>query len=159
MGNKLESVRNNLEQAKDRHADSLEMAREDAEEMKEIRSIISEIPRDIDSDLLEQIETVSDASTQEGTDHMESEVHGVLDEGTDIASDVQEEGDEQSELSEQAAGSFESVSDTRFGGSGAEGAERAHETADNFREASADAKESVEQAQRQYEELLSEVQG
>lgn len=159
MGNKLENVRRNLEQAQDQHAKSLEMAREDAEEMKEIRSIISEIPKDIDSDLLEQIDAVSDSSTQEGTDHMEGEVRNALDEGSDTAAEVQEEGDEQSELSEQAADSFESISDTRFGGRGAEGADRAHETAESFREASAEAQESIQQTENEYEQLLSEVQG
>ena len=40
MGNKLESVRTDLEKVEDIHQDSLEMAQEDAEVMRDIRDIL-----------------------------------------------------------------------------------------------------------------------
>lgn len=159
MGSKLEKAGRDVEQVQELHQKSLEMGQEDAEEMKEIRSILSEIPRDIDSDLLEKIDEVADSSTQEGTDHMASEVHGVLEEGSELAGEVTEESNEQAELSDSAAESFEQVSDTRFGGKGAEGSEQARETAESFRDVSEQARQSVEQTEQEYEQLLSEVQG
>lgn len=159
MGNKLESVRNNLEQARETHSRSLDMAQEDASEMKEIRSMLSEIPRDIDSDLLDEIDSVSEASTDEGVSHMETDVHNVLDEGTEVAQEVSETSEEQEGLSREAAESFDNVSDTRFGRSGAEGAEMANEMADSFSDTTQDAQESISEAEKNYEQLLQEVQG
>lgn len=159
MGNKLEKVKTDLEQAKDTHSRSLEMAQEDAAEMKEIRSMISEIPRDIDSDLLDQIEHVSEQSTNEGVQHMESDVHSVLEEGTRIAEGVSDESLEQQQLSDEAADSFSNISDTRFGGSGAEGADRAREASEAFGETAEEAADSAEQAESSYEDLLLEVEG
>lgn len=159
MGQKLENVRRNLEGAKDQHAESIEKAREDADEMKDIRSMISEIPDDIDTDLIEQVEAVSESATQEGTSHMETEVHGILEKGSEMAGEVIEESDTQSELSEQAAGAFENISDTRFGRSAADAASRAHDTAEQFSEASDEANDSITDAEREYEELLREVEG
>lgn len=159
MGNKLENVRRNLEGAKDMHAESLEKAREDADEMRDIRSMISEIPDDIDSDLIAQVEQVSESATSEGTSHMETEVHGILEKGSDMAEEVIDESDTQADLSEQAAGSFESISDTRFGSRAADAASRAHDTAEQFNEASGEANESIRDTESTYEELLREVEG
>lgn len=159
MGSKLESVRNNLEQAKDTQNRSLEMAQEDAGEMKEIRSLLSEIPRDIDSDLLEEVDSVSEASTNEGVAHMETDVHGVVDEGAEVAGEVSDVSREQEGLSRETEESFHNISDTRFGGRGMEGAERAGETAEAFSETDEEAQESVEETEENYEQLLREVQG
>lgn len=159
MGNKLESVRQNLEQAKETQNRSLEMAQEDVGEMKEIRSLLSEIPRDIDSDLLAEVDSVSEASTDEGVNHMETDVHGVVDEGAETASEVSEISQEQEGLSRETEDSFHSVSDTRFGSRGLEGAERAAETADAFSETNEAAQESVEETEENYERMLQEVQG
>ena len=159
MGNKLETVKGNLEQAKDTHSRSLEMAQEDAQEMKDIRSMISEIPRDIDSDLLDEIDAVSEASTNEGVQHMESDVHSVLEEGTRIAEGVANESREQQQLSDEAADSFSNISDTRFGKRGAEGADRAREMSESFGETAEQADDSVAQSENRYENFLREVQG
>lgn len=159
MGNKLENVRRNLESAKEMHAESLEKAREDADEMRDIRSMISEIPDDIDSDLIAQVEHVSEAATNEGKNHMETEVRGILEKGSEAADAAMDEGDTQAELSEQAAGTLEHISDTRFGAQAADAASRAHDTAEQFGEASREAGESVRDAENAYEALLREVEG
>lgn len=159
MGNKLESVRTDLEKVEDIHQDSLEMAQEDAEEMRDIRDILREIPQDIDSDLLERVEDVSDQSTQEGVDDMETNVHGRLEEGHELADETSEVSSEQQELSEDTAGGLENVSDTRFSGGAADAASEAHDTGEQFEEVNDQAQESVENTDAEYEKFLSEVQG
>lgn len=158
-GQKLEKARATLESARETQNNSLEMAQEDASEMKDIRSMLGEVPRDIDTDLLENIDKVAEDSTEEGVNHMETEVHGVLEEGSKSAEGVADESREQQELSNEASETFNKISDTRFAGSSAESAETARERAEEFSDTAEMADESIETSQNQYEQLLQEVEG
>lgn len=159
MGNKLESIKRDLEKTKEVQAETIEKAQEDADEMRYIREHLREIPRDIDSSLLEQVELVEQASTREGVQHMKSEVGAILQDGRELAGQVRREGLEQEKKCEQTAEQFSDLRNSSFGESGGEAAELSREAAGEFRDTVTEAEQSDKQTESSYEQLLREVEG
>ncbi|MDO5132067.1 MAG: hypothetical protein Q4D81_03670 [Eubacteriales bacterium] len=159
MGSKLEAVKEQVEQAKENHYEALEMGQRDVEDISNIKSILEGIPSDVDDDILEAASDVHDTSISEATSDMESSVKQSLDAGSDIADEASGEAQEQQELSEDSARSFEQISgSSEFGGSAEGAADRAHESAESFGETSDEAMESIEEAEEEFFDQLSEIQ-
>ena len=81
MGSIFEKVKKNVEQAEQLEWRGLERAEQDAAEIREIKSIIGGMERDVDEDILQSIEAIKEAAKNEASDHMRGEVHNTLEEG------------------------------------------------------------------------------
>lgn len=158
MGSKLESVKERVNEAKEGHQEAIELGQRDAEDIANVKSILEGIPTDVDDDIVEAVSDVHDTSISEASSDMEGNVKQSLDSASDIASDASEEAQEQQGLSEQAASSFEQVSGSSEFGSSADGAaDLAHQSAEEFSEASDEAMESVDLAEQEYAQQMAEI--
>ena len=103
MGNRLEKVNRNVEQADQIQEQGLEEGRKDGREISEIKGILDSMDMDVDEDIVNTIRETREASKSEAAAHMDSEVHGTLEQGYQHANEAIQEGTEQSEKSRQAA--------------------------------------------------------
>ena len=92
---------------------------------------------------------------------MDSEVHGQLEEGYDVANEAINEGTEQGEKSRQAAADFSSLSDvSEFGSSTAESsAANAENIAEQFDEHVENAEQGIEDSEDRFSELEDDILG
>ena len=101
MGSRLEKVRQNVENASRIEQKGVEQGERDASEVREIKSIIEGMDRDVDDDIVEAMEATREAAKSEGADHMRTETHRTLESGYQVAQDAIQEGNDQ-------AGTFDS---------------------------------------------------
>ncbi len=161
MGNILENVRKNVEKADELEKKGLEQGEKDASEVKEIKSTIEGMDKGVDDDIIAAMESTKEAAKSEGAGHMESVVHGMLDEGYNAGNEAISEGTDQAGRSEQAAQTFESIAGmSEFGRSSAEAASnKAEEMASAFQESAETAKEGIDRTEDRYKNLLDEIRG
>ena len=81
MGSRLEKVRQNVENASRIEQKGVEQGERDASEVREIKSIIEGMDRDVDDDIVEAMEATREAAKSEGADHMRTETHRTLESG------------------------------------------------------------------------------
>lgn len=130
-------------------------------EVREIKSIIEGMDTDVDEDIVEAMDATREAAKSEGIEHMDSEVHGQLEEGYDVANEAINEGTEQGEKSRQAAADFSSLSDvSEFGSSTAESsAANAENIAEQFDEHVENAEQGIEDSEDRFSELEDDILG
>lgn len=158
MGSKLESVNEKVKEVKEGHQEAIELGRRDAEDIANVKSILEGIPTDVDDDIVDAVSEVHDTSISEATSDMESNVKQSMDNASNVAFDASEEAQEQQGLSEQAATNFEQVSgSSEFGSSADRAADLSHQSAESFAEASDEAMESVDLAEQEYAQQMSEI--
>ena len=138
--------------------EAIELGRRDAEDIANVKSILEGIPTDVDDDIVDAVSEVHDTSISEATSDMESNVKQSMDNASNVAFDASEEAQEQQGLSEQAATNFEQVSgSSEFGSSADRAADLSHQSAESFAEASDEAMESVDLAEQEYAQQMSEI--
>lgn len=161
MGSKLENVKKNVEKASEMEARGLEQGEKDSSEVKEIKSIIDGMDKEVDDEIVAGMEATKEAAKGEGAQHMESVVHGMLDEGYQVGGEAISEGTDQAGRSRQASADFKSVSGTsEFGRSTAESnAQQAENMATQFENLSDTAQQGIESTEDRYKNLLDEIRG
>ena len=161
MGSRVEKVEQNVEKATEMEYRGLEQAEKDASEVREIISIIEGMNNDVDEDIVEAMEATREAAKSEGIEHMDSEVHGQLEEGYDVANEAINEGTEQGEKSRQAAADFSSLREvSEFGSSTAESsAANAENIAEQFDEYVENAEQGIEDSEDLFAEIKNNLLG
>ena len=161
MGNRLEKVNRNVEKADQIQEQGLEEGRKDGREISEIKGILDSMDMDVDEDIVNTIRETREASKSEAAAHMDSEVHGTLEQGYQHANEAIQEGTEQSEKSRQAAQEFSRVSGVSEFGRGT--AEQASSNAENlgaqFEQAADTAQSNMDQAEQEFSRLRDEILG
>ena len=161
MGSRVEKVGQNVEKASEMEQQGLEQGEKDASEIREIKSIIEGMDKDVDEDILEAMDATREAAKSEGIDHMDSEVHGQLEQGYEVGEDAINEGSEQAEKSRQAATDFTSAGGvSEFGSSTAESsATGAEDIAEQFDEHVENAQQGIEDSEDRFKELEDDILG
>lgn len=161
MGSRLESNREQVEKASEIENKGLENAEKDAQEISEFAQVIEGMDKDVDEDILEAMEETENAARSEGAEHMESEVHGEIEDGYEIANDAISEANEQTAKSNEIASEFSSLSDiTEFGSSTAEvSAENAENIGEQFNENAETAQEQMDDTEDRYQNFLEDIVG
>lgn len=159
MGSRLESIRDKVEQAKEGHFEAKELGERNVEDITNVKGILDGLPRDVDEDLVSAISDIHDSAINEATSDMEDEVRSALDFAGDIASDADEEAQDQKEKSEEARGAFDEIfTGSEFGSSAREGIDTAGDLIEGFEESSEEARESIEDAEEEFRKQLAEIQ-
>ena len=160
MGKKLEQNKQKVEQAKQTEMSGLEKAEKDAGEIREVKSILENAPREVDDDIQAALESTRASAVNEGSNHMQSEVHGELEKGYTEAQNASQEGQAESQKSRQAAEALRSAgSASEFGRSAAnEGAGLAEQNAQGFEQNAEQAMKDMEEAEGNFNRLLQEIQ-
>lgn len=161
MGSRVEKVGQNVERAAEVERQGIEQGEKDASEIREIKSILDGMDKDVDEDIVEAMDATREAAKGEGIDHMNSEVHGTLEEGYEVANEAINEGSEQAAKSRQAAADFSSISGvSEFGSGTAEsssaGAESIAEQFDGHVET---AQQGIEDSEDRFKELEDDILG
>ncbi len=161
MGSRLENNKKKVEDAREIENRGLEAGEKDAEEIREIKSILDGAETDVDEDIIEAIAATREAAKSEGASHMQSEVHSILDEGYATANEAISEGADQAAKSQQSAEMFRSVSGTsEFGRNSAESsASSAENLATQFENQVEEAQKGMEEAEKRHQSLLDEILG
>lgn len=161
MGSRLEKVRQNVEKASRIEQKGVEQGERDASEVREIKSIIEGMDRDVDDDIVEAMEATREAAKSEGADHMKAEAHRTLESGYEVANDAINEGTDQAGRSRKAAADFSSLRGvSEFGSKTAESsASRAENAAGEFEKNAEQAKQEMSDAEDRYNHLLEEIIG
>ncbi|MCI8736644.1 MAG: hypothetical protein HFI11_06630 [Lachnospiraceae bacterium] len=161
MGSRLEKVRQNVENASRIEQKGVEQGERDASEVREIKSIIEGMDRDVDDDIVEAMEATREAAKSEGADHMRTETHRTLESGYQVAQDAIQEGNDQAGRSRRAAADFSSVRGvSEFGSGTAESsAAKAENIADQFEGHAEQAKQEMEDTEDRYRNLLEDIMG
>lgn len=161
MGSRVEKVGRTVEQASQLEQRGIEQGEQDASEVREIKSIIEGMDRDVDEDIVQAMEATREAAKGEGADHMRTETHSMLEEGYDVANEAISEGTEQSGKSRQAAADFSSLTGvSEFGSSTAKASSaNAENIAEQFDQHVEDAHKGMEDAEDRYNELLDDILG
>lgn len=157
MGSIFEKVKKNVEQAEQLEWRGLERAEQDAAEIREIKSIIGGMERDVDEDILQSIEAIKEAAKNEASDHMRGEVHNTLEEGYRVADEAIKEGAQQREKSRRAASNFSSISSrSEYGRSTAESAsQKAEDFSRQFEQQEKEARNNMETTEKEFNRMLS----
>lgn len=161
MGSKVEKVRQNVEKASQMEQKGVEQGEKDASEVREIKSIIEGMDRNVDDDIIEAMEATREAAKNEGANHMRTETHRMLESGYEIANDAIGEGTEQAEKSHRAAADFSSVRGvSEFGRSTAESSSsKAENIANQFEGHVEQAKQEMSATEDRYNHLLEDILG
>ena len=161
MGSKIENVGQNVESASQIEQRGLEESERDASEIREIKSVIEGMDRGVDEDILEAMDATREAAKSEGADHMRTEVHGILEEGYDVANEAISEGTDQAARSRQAAADFASLGGiSEFGRGTAEtSSSNAENLAGQFENFAEQAQAGIEDSEDRYSDLLEDILG
>ena len=161
MGSRVEKVGQNVEKAAELEQRGIEQGEQDAAEVGEIKSIIEGMDTDVDEDIVSAMELTREAAKNEGADHMNTETHGMLEQGYDVANEAISEGLEQSEKSQEAAAEFSSILDvSEFGSSAAEeSAATAESLAEQFETHAENGQRGIEESEDRFNELLEDILG
>lgn len=159
MGNSLENVRKNTENAKEFETKALERGESVVEEVKEAEGILEGVKGlDVEQDILSAVEATTDAVKGDGTDHMKSEVHEPLDAGSEKVDEVTDESQEQVELNNEAVSELDSIKD--YGSEAAESAkETAEDMSENFEDYQETAESDLEESEEEHERQIDEIMG
>ena len=159
MGNSLENVRKNTENAKAFETKALERGESVVEEVKEAEGILEGVKGlDVEQDILSAVEATTDAVKGDGTDHMKSEVHESLDDGSEKVDEVTDESQEQVELNNEAVSELDSIKD--YGSETAESAkETAEDMSENFEDYQETAESDLEESEEEHERQIDEIMG
>ena len=159
MGNSLENVRKNTENAKEFETKALERGESVVEEVKEAEGILEGVKGlDVEQDILSAVEATTDAVKGDGTDHMKSEVHESLDDGAEKVDEVTDESQEQVELNNEAVSELDSIKD--YGSETAESAkETAEDMSENFEDYQETAESDLEESEEEHERQIDEIMG
>lgn len=159
MGNSLENVRKNTENAKEFETKALERGESVVEEVKEAEGILEGVKGlDVEQDILSAVEATTDAVKGDGTDHMKSEVHESLDDGSEKVDEVTDESQEQVELNNEAVSELDSIKD--YGSEAAESAkETAEDMSENFEDYQETAESDLEESEEEHERQIDEIMG
>lgn len=161
MGYRLEKVYQNVEQAEHIQETGLIEGRKDGNEIREIKGILDSMDMDVDEDILNAIRETREASKSEAAAHMDSEVHGTLEQGYMHANEAIQEGNEQAQKSRQAAQEFSRVSGVSEFGRGT--AERSRSNAESlgsqFEQAAESARQRMEQSEQEFSRIRDEILG
>lgn len=159
MGSRLENVRKNVEQAERLEWRGLERAEQDAAEIREIKSVIGGMERDVDEDILQSIEATREAAKNEASDHMRGEVHNTLEEGYRAADEAINEGTQQKQKGRRAASDFSSISSrSEYGRSTAESAsQKAENLSRQFEQQERQARNDMEAAEKEFNRRMAEI--
>ena len=159
MGNSLENVRKNTENAKEFETKALERGESVVEEVKEAEGILEGVKGlDVEQDILSAVEATTDAVKVDGTDHMKSEVHESLDDGSEKVDEVTDESQEQVELNNEAVSELDSIKD--YGSEAAESAkETAEDMSENFEDYQETAESDLEESEEEHERQIDEIMG
>ncbi len=161
MGAKLENVKKKVEQASRMEKDGLDDGEKDAQEIKEIKSILEGMDKDVDDDIVESMDMTREAAKGEGIEDMEKEVHSKLEAGYEVADDAIDEGTDQAARSRQAAKDFASVAGvSEFGRQTAEESEKsAEKMGGQFEKNANEAKTEMEKTEERFKQLEEEILG
>lgn len=159
MGNSLENVRKNTENAKEFETKALERGESVVEEVKEAEGILEGVKGlDVEQDILSAVEATTDAVKGDGTDHMKSEVYESLDDGSEKVDEVTDESQEQVELNNEAVSELDSIKD--YGSETAESAkETAEDMSENFEDYQETAESDLEESEEEHERQIDEIMG
>ena len=159
MGNSLENVRKNTENAKEFETKALERGESVVEEVKEAEGILEGVKGlDVEQDILSAVEATTDAVKGDGTDYMKSEVHESLDDGSEKVDEVTDESQEQVELNNEAVSELDSIKD--YGSEPAESAkETAEDMSENFEDYQETAESDLEESEEEHERQIDEIMG
>lgn len=159
MGNSLENVRKNTENAKEFETKALERGESVVEEVKEAEGILEGVKGlDVEQDILSAVEATTDAVKGDGADHMKSEVHESLDDGSEKVDEVTDESQEQVELNNEAVSELDSIKD--YGSETAESAkETAEDMSENFEDYQETAESDLEESEEEHERQIDEIMG
>ncbi len=161
MGNKLENVKRNVETAESIEQRGLEQGEKDGSEVREIKSILEGMDKDVDEDILAAIGETREAAKSEAADHMNSEVHSTLEEGYQHANEAIQEGTDQAGRSRQSAAEFSrSAGVSEFGRSTAEQASsNAENIGQQFEQSAESAQRSMEDTESRFNNIRDEILG
>ena len=159
MGNSLENVRKNTENAKEFETKALERGESVVEEVKEAEGILEGVKGlDVEQDILSAVEATTDAVKGDGTDHMKSEVHESLDDGSEKVDEVTDESQEQVELNNEAVSELDSIKD--YGSETAESAQvTAEDMSENFEDYHETAESDIEESEEEHVRHIDEIMG
>lgn len=161
MGSILERVGQNVEKASEIQQQGLEKGEKDAQEIRELKSIIEGMDKGVDEDIVEAMDVVRESGKSEAMDDMNSDVHGTLEQGYDVGTEAVNEGTDQSDRSRQAAADFQSIAGvTEFGRSSAESsAAKAEDMAGQFSEYAEAAQQEMDSSEEHFRELADDIMG
>ena len=161
MGSRLEKVRNKAEKAYEVEQHGLEQGEQDTDEIREIKSIIEGMDKDVDEDIVKAMDATREAAKSEGIEHMETKVHKELETGYGIANEAIREGTDQMEKSRRAAADFASIKDvSEFGGSTAErSSSNAEKVVEQYESHIENAGQGIEDSEDRFKELEENILG
>lgn len=159
MGNGLENVRNNTENAKEYETKALEEGEEVVAEVDEANGTLEGIKGlDIEQGILSAAETVKEGVKDDATEYMREEVHESLEEGKEKAGEVTDESQEQMELNDTAVNELNKIKDYGSEQAG-EAIETADETSEEFKDYEETAENDVEESEEEHERQLEDIMG
>lgn len=159
MGNSLENVRKNTENAKEFETKALERGESVVEEVEEAEGTVEGVRGlDVEQEVLSATEEITEGIKGDATEHMRSEVHESLDDGSEKVDEVTDESQEQVELNNEAISEFNSIKD--YGSEEAESAkETAEDISENFEDYQETAENDLEESEEEHERQIDEIMG
>lgn len=159
MGSKLTSIRERSNEAKEGVENGLEKAKEDADEMAEVRSALERVPENADDDIVKLKDTVEQGSVSEAVQSMESNARAELDSARSTGGDAINEATDTAQANREAAEAYSGVGDTRFGGGAADAQSQAETGADELEGIAEETEADLERGDDEYSNFLSQIQG
>ena len=162
MGKKIESVQNKSSEGRKNFEVSRELGQKAAEETKLLKSMIDSIEAlDVDDDVKSAAQTVLEGTKADAERYVQTEVKGKIDEGKKSMEDSSNIASEQVSHNEQVISTFESMDGVgEFGKSARASSRRSVESSSSeFKKMISENNSSVQEADRAYEQVLSEISG
>lgn len=159
MGSKLEAVKTKSIEGKEAYEKANEQGREIVDKVKLLNDYFSEMPQDVDEELVEAAETAKSEGISEAIQDMEANVKTELENGKAIMKEASDEANDQISKNEQVKKTFESMDNVADYGSGARATGRA--TIDNitqeFNQTLSDNEELTSAAEAEYEREIEAI--
>ena len=159
MGSKLTSIRERSNEAKEGVENGLEKAKDDAQEMSDVRAALERVPENADDDIVKLKDSVEQGSVSEAVQSMESGARADLDSAKSTGGDAITEATDTAAANREAADAYSGVGDTRFGGGAADAQSQAETGAEELENISEETEADLEKGDDEYSNFLSQIQG
>ena len=159
MGRSLEKVSKQVKETGEIQRGALDKAEAAVTDITSVRDILTEVPEDVDDDILACVERVSEGATREATDHMNTEVKGELDKGSELGNETAELAEQNAERSRRASSTFSRIAGIRFGEGASDASTKAEASASAFEGQNEEVRKLMEENQSLFEKALADVMG
>lgn len=161
MGRKLDSVKNKSREGTDSFRETDQISKKAVGDVKQMRGLIDTLPTDVDDEIIQAAETVKESTKSDAEGYMNSEVKSRVEQGEKKMEASSQEAQEQIRNNEKTSQIFQQMDSVgSFGKSAREsGRGNIERSTQEFNNAINENTQSVEQAEREFRQDLSEISG